>query len=71
MESKVLLDLSIKYGLNEEQISKLASVLYQLGYTSLDDAECERAAGYACAMKLVDLPGEEIVEEMRRKGFGV
>ena len=70
MENKFLLDLSIKYGLGDEQISKVCDMIYQLGYENIEDREFQRAANYMCSMNLVDLPAEEVLMEMKRKGFG-
>lgn len=69
MENKFLLDLSIKYGLSDHDVSKVVDMVYQLGYGDIDDREFQRAANYLCSMNLVNLPSEEILAEMRRKGF--
>jgi hypothetical protein len=69
MENKFLLDLSIKYGLGDEQVSKVVDMVYQLGYDDLSDTKFQRAANYLCTMNLVDLPPEELLNEMKRKGF--
>jgi len=69
MENKFLIDISVKYGLADEQVSKIVDICYQLGYYELDSRELQRAANYICSMKMVDLPAEEIIEEMKRKGF--
>lgn len=69
MENKFLIDISVKYGLADEQVSKIVDICYQLGYFELDSRELQRAANYICSMKMVDLPAEEIIEEMKRKGF--
>jgi hypothetical protein len=69
MENKFLLDLSIKYGLNDKQVSKVVDMVYQLGYDDLSDVMFQRAANYLCSMNLVNLPPEEVLNEMKRKGF--
>ncbi|MBT3865442.1 hypothetical protein HOE67_03375 [Candidatus Peregrinibacteria bacterium] len=70
MENKFLIDLSVKYGLDDQQLSKVADMTYQLGHYEIKSREFQRAATYMCKMKLVDLPPEELLEEMKRKGFG-
>lgn len=69
MENKFLIDISLKYGLDDKQLSKLTDMCYQLGYYDLDSRELQRAASYMCSMKLLALPAEELIEEMKRKGF--
>jgi len=71
MENTFLIDLSVKYGLDDQDLSKVVDMCYQLGYEILDDKEFQRAANYICAMNLVSMPAEEIISEMKRKGFGV
>lgn len=70
MENKFLLDLSVKYGLGDEQVSKTVDMVYQLGYDNIEDKDFQRAANYMCSMNLLNLPPEELLEEMKRKGFG-
>ncbi|MDD3862170.1 MAG: hypothetical protein PHP74_04785 [Candidatus Gracilibacteria bacterium] len=70
MENKFLLDMSIKYGLGDQEVSKVVDMVYQLGYDNIEDREFQRAANYLCSMNLVNLPAEEILMEMKRKGFG-
>lgn len=69
MENKFLIDISVKYGLTDKQVSKVVDILYQLGYYDLNGHELQRAGNYMCSMKLVNLPAEEVLEEMKRKGF--
>ncbi|MBI5753746.1 hypothetical protein HZA40_01215 [Candidatus Peregrinibacteria bacterium] len=69
MENKHLIDLSVKYGLNSEDVSKLVSVMYQIGVDDMDSAEFKRVAGYICGAKLIEMPVEELIEELRRKGM--
>lgn len=69
MENRFLIDLSVKYGLDDHQITKVVDLCYQLGYDDLESRELQRAANYMCSMKLIALPSEEIIEEMKRKGF--
>jgi len=69
MENKVLIDLSVKYGLDDKKLAKVSDMCYQLGFDDLDSREFHRAATYICSMNLIDLPPEEIIEEMKRKGF--
>ena len=65
-----MLDLSIKYGLSDDDVSKVVDMIYQLGYDNIDDRDFQRASNYLCSMNLVNLPPEEILTEMKRKGFG-
>lgn len=69
MENIVLIDLSVKYGLDSAQVSELANIVYQTGIRSLDDPKFKRVATYVCEMGLLGEPDEEILEELRRKGF--
>lgn len=69
MENKFLIDLSVKYGLDDQKLSKVVDMCYQLGYNSIDDREFQRAAGYMCSMNLLDMPAEDLITEMKRKGF--
>lgn len=70
MENKFLLDISIKYGLGDEEVSKVVDMVYQLGYENIDERDFQRAANYLCSMNLIHLPPEELLSEMKRKGFG-
>lgn len=69
MENKYLIDLSVKYGLNSEDISKLVSMMYQVDLDDMDSEEFKRVANYICKEKLVELPAEELIEELKRKGL--
>lgn len=69
MENKHLIDLSVKYGLNAEDISKLASMMYQVGIDDMESDDFKRVANYICQAKLIDLPAEELIEELKRKGL--
>ncbi|NIA02264.1 MAG: hypothetical protein GWP15_02685 [Nitrospirae bacterium] len=69
MENKFLIDLSIKYGLDSAQVSKLADMIYQCGISEVDSSEAQRIANYICEMNILDKPAEEIVEELKLKGF--
>lgn len=69
MENRFLIDISIKYGLDDKQLSKVVDMCYQLGYNDLNDPELQRCASYMCSMKLLELPAEELIEEMKRKGL--
>jgi len=70
MENRFLIDLSLKYGLDDQDLSKVVDMCYQLGYDDLNDKEFQRAANYMCSMNLVPMAAEELLAEMRRKGFG-
>ncbi len=69
MENKFLIDLSIKYGLDGPQVSKLVDMIYQCGLSEVDSRESQRIANYICEMNILDKPGEEVIEELRLKGF--
>ncbi len=70
MENKFLINLSVKYGLDDQKLSKVVDMCYQLDYHVIDDREFQRAANYICKMDLVDMPPEDLLNEMKRKGFG-
>lgn len=67
MENKFLIDISIKYGLDSSEISKLVDMIYQCGLDDLDSKKSQRIAHYICEMKLLDKPAEELIEELKRK----
>ncbi|MFH1533362.1 MAG: hypothetical protein ABID64_00325 [Nitrospirota bacterium] len=69
MENKFLIDLSIKYGLDSAHVSKLVDMIYQCGLEEVDGREAQRIANYICEMNILDKPAEEVVEELRLKGF--
>ena len=69
MENKFLIDLSIKYGLDSSQVSKVVDIVYQAGNQEVDSRGAKRVAGFICKMGLVDKPAEEIIEELKRKGL--
>ena len=69
MENRFLIDLTVKYGLDDKRLAKVSDMCYQLGFDDVDSREFQRAANYICSMNLVDLPAEDIIEEMKRKGF--
>jgi len=71
MENKFLIDLTIKYGLDENTLGKVVDSVHQLGYDDINDGDFQRAANYICSMNLIEMPSEGLLEEMRRKGFGV
>lgn len=69
MENRHLIDLSVKYGLSAEDVSKLVSVMYQVGIDDMHSDEFKRVANYICQAKLVEMPEEELIEELKRKGM--
>ena len=69
MENKFLIDLSLKYVLDDKQLSKAVDMCYQLGFDDLEDQGFHRCAAYMCSMNLLGLPPEELIEEMKRKGY--
>lgn len=70
MENKFLIDLSVKYGLDDQALSKVVDMCYQLGYDRIEDRDFQRAANYICSMDLIGMPPEDLIAEMKRKGFG-
>lgn len=69
MENRYLIDLSLKYGLNAEDISKLVNMVYQAGVDDMESKEFKRVAQYICEAKLIEMPAEELIEELKRKGL--
>lgn len=69
MENKFLIDLSIKYGLDSAEVSKLVDMIYQCGVSEVDGREGQRIANYICEMNILSKPAEEVIEELRLKGF--
>lgn len=67
MENKHLIDLSVKYGLSSEDVSKLVSMMYQVDLDDMESPEFRRVASYICEAKLIDLPTEDLIEELKRK----
>jgi|FLOH01.1.fsa_nt_gi hypothetical protein len=67
MENRFLIDLSVKYGLNSEAVSKIVSIIYQCGIPEVDSREAKRVGTYLCEMNLLETPNEEIIEELKRK----
>lgn len=65
MENKFLLELSIEYGLSDEELSKLANIAYQSGLDNLNGENAQLALGYVCKMGLVSAPMEQIIEELK------
>ncbi len=66
MEHKFLIDLSVKFGLSDERLSKVVDMVYQLGFDDLNDKGFQDAATMICKNDLVDLPPEEVLEEMKK-----
>ncbi|MEK7673258.1 MAG: hypothetical protein AAB373_05225 [Patescibacteria group bacterium] len=69
MENKQLLNLSIKYGLSGPQIEKVANIVYQAGIMDSTSKEFARISNYLCEAKIIHLPEEEIIEELKLKGI--
>lgn len=69
MENKFLIDLTIKYGLDTAQLSKVVDMVYQAGFKRIDSREFKRVANYICKMRLIEKPAEEVIEELRLKGL--
>jgi len=69
MEHSFLINLSTKYGLNATQSSKVVEMVFQAGFKSLDDAGAQKLADYVCENEIVDLPPEELLEEIKRNSL--
>lgn len=69
MENKELIDLSVKYNLNSSELSKLVNLMYQIDIHDSSSPLFGRIADYVCEMKLLDMPAELLVEELKRKGL--
>ncbi len=69
MENKFFIDLSIKYGLDSADLSKLADMIYQSGYSSLDSPEAQKAAVFIIENGILKKPPEEVIEELKREGL--
>lgn len=69
MENKTLIDISIKYGLGSEDLSKLVDVLFQAGIKNPDLPEFKKAAKFICEKNLLEMPIDNLLEELRRNGL--
>lgn len=69
MENKYLIDLSIKYGLSSQDLSKLVDLAYQSGATDMKSRDFKRVVNYVCKMDILEKPTEEILEELKLKGL--
>ena len=69
MENKFLIDLSIKFGLDSAEVSKIVDTMYQCGITQVDSAEAQKIANYVCSNGLLDKPAEELLEDLKATGF--
>jgi len=70
MENKFLINLTIKYGLDEQSLVKVVDTVHELGYDDVNNSDFQRAATYICSMGLIEMSSESLIEEMKRKGFG-
>lgn len=66
-----MIDMAVKYGLDDDDVLKISTLAYQLGYENMEDENLKKMIDFICEEKLVDLPKEQIVEELKRKGFVV
>lgn len=69
MENKILIDLSVKYGLSSADLSKLTSIVYQVGVHDLESRQFHKIANFICESKMLDVSSEELIEELKRKGL--
>lgn len=70
MENKFLIDLQIKFGLTEDQLSKIVNIAYQLDYNDPENDDFQKLMAFVCENNLVSMPNQQLVEELKRKGFG-
>lgn len=69
MENKLFIDLSVKYGLDSSEISKIADMIFQAGVEDFSTPEAKNIAEYLCENGLVNKPAEEIMQELKLKGL--
>lgn len=69
MENKILIDLSVKYGLNSAELSKLVSVVHQAGVHDTKSRQFHHIANFICESNLIGMPEEKLIEELKRKGL--
>ena len=69
MENKHLIDLSIKYGLNSADLSKLVSIVHQAGVYDADSDQFQKITDHLCSENMLEIPAEEIIEELKLKGL--
>jgi hypothetical protein len=69
MENKFLIDLSVKYGLSASDLTKLSSIVHQAGFADINSRGFKRVAEFICEMKILELPPEELIEELKLKGL--
>lgn len=67
MEEKNLLDISIKYGLNSFQVSKLEDVFYQADIQTSNSRDVLKISKYICENNLLEMPTGKLLEELKRK----
>lgn len=69
MENKFIIDLTIKYGLDAAQVSKITDMVYQSGAGALDNKFAQHVADFICKNGLIEKPAEEIIEELKLQGL--
>ena len=70
MENPILVELGIKYGLDDSKALKLVNAAYQLGISTEDHEAFRKVAEYICDNEMVEMAMEELLEELKRVGFG-
>ena len=70
MENKFLIDLQVKFGLTDDQLSKIVNIAYQLEYTNAENPDFQKLVAFICENDLVETPNQQLIEELKRKGFG-
>ena len=69
MENKHLIDLSIKYGLNSSDLSKLVSIVHQAGIFDAESDDFKKVTEHLCSEQMLETPSEEIMENLKLKGL--
>lgn len=70
MENKFLIDLQVKFGLTDDQLSKIVNIAYQLEYSDAENPDFQKLVAFICENDLVEVPNQQLIEELKRKGFG-
>lgn len=65
MENTYLLELGIKYGLDDTKISKLVDVLYQMGIDDIGGEKSRKFVDYMLEHNMIEMPIEEILDHFR------
>ena len=61
--------MSVKYGLEEHHLAKLADMIYHCDIVDLSSDAAKKVGIFLCENKMMEMPNEEIVIELKKKGF--